>query len=106
MDNPKYLDGESILEAIAIQQGIFVERATGIYSFSHLTLQEYLTAQHISDDNKLRLDQGNSPEFDSWRWVNYWYPVEQVIEFKRDVYRSALEQLQPPLERYVALSKL
>ncbi len=48
----KYIDTEAVLEAIAIQQGILVERATGIYSFSHLTLQEYLTAQYISQDNK------------------------------------------------------
>jgi putative (di)nucleoside polyphosphate hydrolase len=59
-----------------------------------------------SDEESIVLSKSGTPEFDDWRWVNYWYPVEQVIEFKRDVYRSALEQLQPPLERYVALSKL
>ena len=59
-----------------------------------------------SDEESIVLNKSGTPEFDDWRWVNYWYPVEQVIEFKRDVYRSALEQLQPPLERYVALSKL
>jgi hypothetical protein len=31
--------------------------------------------------------------------------VEQVIEFKRDVYRAALEQLQGPLENYVAANR-
>ena len=50
VDNPKYLDGKKILQAIAAQQGILVERAEDIYSFSHLTLQEYLTAQYISED--------------------------------------------------------
>jgi hypothetical protein len=39
--------GETILQAIAAQHGIFVERAHKIYSFSHLTLQEYFTARHI-----------------------------------------------------------
>lgn len=43
------LDAESVLDAIAVQQGIFVERAEDVYSFSHLTLQEYLTAQYIVD---------------------------------------------------------
>ena len=47
LDAPKHLDGAAVLEAIERQQGILVERATGIYSFSHLTLQEYLTAFHI-----------------------------------------------------------
>jgi hypothetical protein len=49
LNAPKHLDGERILDAIAIQQGILVERAEGVYSFSHLTLQEYLTAQYIAD---------------------------------------------------------
>ncbi|MDP9082043.1 MAG: NACHT domain-containing protein [Bacteroidota bacterium] len=33
-----------ILEAIEIQQGLLVERMIDVYSFSHLTIQEYLTA--------------------------------------------------------------
>ncbi len=51
-DKPKYFDGKAVLEAIAIQQGILVERAEGIYSFSHLTLQEYLTALLIKEEDK------------------------------------------------------
>ncbi|NEQ42065.1 MAG: NACHT domain-containing protein [Leptolyngbya sp. SIOISBB] len=47
LDAPKHLDGAKVLQAIEKQQGILVERATDIYSFSHLTLQEYLTAFHI-----------------------------------------------------------
>jgi hypothetical protein len=48
---PKHLDGEAVLNAIAVQQGILVERAEDVYSFSHLTLQEYLTAQYVADNN-------------------------------------------------------
>lgn len=40
-------DGEAILKAIEAQHGIFVERARGIYSFSHLTFQEYFTAKYV-----------------------------------------------------------
>jgi len=47
----KYIDTDRVLETIVIQQGILVERAKDIYSFSHLTLQEYLTAKYISQDN-------------------------------------------------------
>ncbi|PSN18393.1 hypothetical protein C7271_12760 [filamentous cyanobacterium CCP5] len=47
------LPGKDILDAIAEQQGIFAERAEDVYSFSHLTLQEYLTAQYISQDTSL-----------------------------------------------------
>jgi predicted NACHT family NTPase len=47
LNAPKQLSGEQVLEAIAIQQGILVERVEDVYSFSHLTLQEYLTARYI-----------------------------------------------------------
>ena len=46
LNAPKQLSGEQVLEAIAIQQGILVERVEDVYSFSHLTLQEYLTARY------------------------------------------------------------
>ncbi|PZV27702.1 MAG: NACHT domain-containing protein [Snowella sp.] len=51
LNAPHYLDGEQILKTIEKEQGIFVERARGEYSFSHLTLQEYLTAKYIVDNN-------------------------------------------------------
>jgi putative (di)nucleoside polyphosphate hydrolase len=34
------------------------------------------------------------PEFDAWRWNKYWDPVDAVVEFKRQVYRLALEELE------------
>jgi predicted NACHT family NTPase len=43
-------DGEVILKAIEAQHGIFVERARAVYSFSHLTFQEYFTAKYIADN--------------------------------------------------------
>ncbi len=33
------------------------------------------------------------PEYDAWRWHDYWIPLDSVIEFKRGVYRSALDEL-------------
>ncbi|OYD99779.1 histidine kinase [Nostoc sp. 'Peltigera membranacea cyanobiont' 232] len=53
LNAPQHLDGESVLDAIAIQQGILVERAEHVFSFSHLTLQEYLTAQYIDDHRQI-----------------------------------------------------
>lgn len=44
---PKHIDADKVIDAITVQQGIFVERAMGVYSFSHLTLQEYLCAEYI-----------------------------------------------------------
>ena len=33
------------------------------------------------------------PEFDQYRWVNFWEPVREVIYFKRAVYVRALTEL-------------
>lgn len=53
LNAPQHLDGEAVLNAIAVQQGILVERAEDVFSFSHLTLQEYLTAQYIDDHHQV-----------------------------------------------------
>jgi len=39
------------------------------------------------------------PEFDAWRWHEYWIPLENVIEFKREVYVQALNELARYLSR-------
>jgi len=49
----KNLDISKVLEAIEIQQGILVERSFDIYSFSHLTIQEYLTAHFYNSPIKI-----------------------------------------------------
>lgn len=45
------LDSEAVLNSIEAQHGLLVERAKGIYSFSHLIFQEYFTAQHITSSS-------------------------------------------------------
>ena len=52
LNAPKSLDSEAVLHAVEMQQGILVKRAEDTYSFSHLTLQEYLTAQYLVDNNE------------------------------------------------------
>ena len=44
-------------------------------------------------DCDVRLRASGHPEFDAWRWHDYWVPLEVVIEFKREVYRQALTEL-------------
>ena len=51
--------------------------------------------QLLSDESRLNVNACNPPEFDAWRWVNYWYPLNQVVAFKREVYRRALKELAP-----------
>lgn len=47
LDATSYLNRRQILDAIEVQQGIFVERAHDVFTFSHLTIQEYLTAHYF-----------------------------------------------------------
>jgi putative (di)nucleoside polyphosphate hydrolase len=44
-------------------------------------------------DPKFRFDVTGTPEFDRWRWVDYWQPIREVIYFKRAVYARALHEL-------------
>jgi putative (di)nucleoside polyphosphate hydrolase len=51
----------------------------------------------IADESHVRLDISRRPEFDHWRWIEFWRPAAEVVEFKRDVYRRALGELEPLL---------
>lgn len=62
--------------------------------------QKWYLLRLLADDSSVRLDHGDKPEFDHWRWVSYWYPLDQVISFKREVYRRALKELALPLGRH------
>jgi len=60
--------------------------------------QKWYLMRLLSDTEKIRFDMGEKPEFDHWRWVSYWYPVNQVVSFKRKVYRKALGELIQPFK--------
>jgi putative (di)nucleoside polyphosphate hydrolase len=47
----------------------------------------------VGRDTDVSLRASERPEFDAWRWHDYWVPLDTVIEFKRDVYRQALTEL-------------
>jgi putative (di)nucleoside polyphosphate hydrolase len=59
--------------------------------------QKWFLLRLITDESKIRFDQTDSPEFTDWRWVDYWHPIQQVIAFKREVYKKALIELEPLL---------
>jgi putative (di)nucleoside polyphosphate hydrolase len=48
----------------------------------------------VGRDSDVSLRATTHPEFDAWRWHDYWVPLESVIDFKRDVYRRALTELE------------
>ncbi|MBI3903086.1 MAG: RNA pyrophosphohydrolase [Nitrosomonadales bacterium] len=47
----------------------------------------------VGRDCDVSLRASGHPEFDAWRWIEYWVEMDSVIEFKRDVYRMALNEL-------------
>lgn len=46
-------------------------------------------------ESDLSLNHTDSPEFEEWKWVHFWYPVKKVIRFKKGVYIRALKTLEP-----------
>jgi putative (di)nucleoside polyphosphate hydrolase len=46
------------------------------------------------DESSVRLDCSKKPEFDDWKWVDYWDAAEEIVDFKRNVYREALGELE------------
>jgi putative (di)nucleoside polyphosphate hydrolase len=55
--------------------------------------QRWFLLRFIGEESRLHFDSTSEPEFESWRWVDYWTPVREVIYFKRAVYARALDEL-------------
>jgi putative (di)nucleoside polyphosphate hydrolase len=59
--------------------------------------QRWFLLRLTGSESQLRFDRSDTPEFDRWRWVEFWRPVNEVIYFKRRVYARALYELGPHL---------
>ena len=59
--------------------------------------QRWFLLKLQTDESKIDLNQSKNPEFDNWRWVDYWHPLEEVVFFKRNVYEQALKEFEPLL---------
>jgi putative (di)nucleoside polyphosphate hydrolase len=57
--------------------------------------QRWFLLRLSADEAGIRFDTTGEPEFDRFRWVDYWQPVKEVIYFKRPVYVKALHELAP-----------
>ena len=98
---PKNLDPGKILDAITIEQGILVERARDVFSFSHLTLQEYLTAQYIYD-NRL-VEKLVTEHLTDKRWKEVFLLVAGVMRGGAD---DLLLFMEKELQKYINTPKL
>ncbi|MDB9449280.1 NACHT domain-containing protein [Dolichospermum circinale] len=98
---PKNLDAGKILDAITIEQGILVERARDVFSFSHLTLQEYLTAQYI-DDHRL-IEKLVTEHLTDERWKEVFLLVAGVMRGGTD---DLLLFMEKEVQKYINTGKL
>jgi putative (di)nucleoside polyphosphate hydrolase len=62
--------------------------------------QIWYLLQLVAQDWNVNLRATNHPEFDAWRWNDFWVPLDVVVEFKRGVYEMALTELSRYLPRY------
>ena len=60
--------------------------------------QVWFLLRFLGNESHVRLDAHDTPEFDLWRWVDFWYPMTHVVAFKREVYERALRHLAPLAE--------
>jgi len=64
--------------------------------------QVWFLLRFLGDDSAFSLDSCPEPEFCTFKWVDFWYPADNVITFKRAVYRKALTLLEPLAESHLA----
>jgi putative (di)nucleoside polyphosphate hydrolase len=55
--------------------------------------QRWFLLELTGAEDRVHFDSTSEPEFETWRWVDYWTPVREVIYFKRAVYVRALDEL-------------
>jgi putative (di)nucleoside polyphosphate hydrolase len=66
--------------------------------------QVWFLLRMVGSEDDVRLDVSEHPEFDRWRWVDFWYPAVHVVAFKRQVYARALRHLAPIAETRFGVS--
>ncbi len=67
--------------------------------------QKWFLLKLLASEDKINFNTTNDPEFDGWNWIEYWQPLNQVISFKRHVYRKALEMFYPIVAKERGLKK-
>jgi len=59
--------------------------------------QRWYILRLLAGDEAVRLDAADKPEFEEWCWVDYWHPLKEIVFFKRQVYKKALQELERSL---------
>ncbi len=67
--------------------------------------QQWFLFEFLGEESDVSLDCSDNPEFDKWKWIDYWEAPRLIISFKRGVYQKALIELEPLLNEIKQLSK-
>ncbi|WP_233258384.1 NACHT domain-containing NTPase [[Phormidium] sp. ETS-05] len=84
-------ESAAVLKAIELQHGLLVERAKGIYSFSHLSFQEYFTARNIVYRADAQMQREAIQELAAWVGDSRW---REVFLLTAEMLRNADPLLQ------------
>lgn len=55
--------------------------------------QRWFLLRLLRHQTDFRFDHTEQPEFDQWRWTDFWEPLREVVDFKRKVYERMLHEL-------------
>ena len=87
------VDSEAVLNSIEAQHGLLVERAKGIYSFSHLTFQEYFTAREmVKKSESENLEMLASHIIDS-RWREVFLLASEMLPIADEFFQLIKQQV-------------
>ena len=59
--------------------------------------QIWFLLRFTGEEHQVNLRCSANPEFDGWKWVDYWHPLTEVVTFKKQVYSKALTEFAPLL---------
>ncbi len=68
--------------------------------------QRWFVLRLATHEERVDLQSAAVPEFDQWRWINYWESLQYIVPFKREVYFQALSELAPLVAKTLNIGPL
>ena len=87
------LDNQSLLKTIETQHGLLVEEARGIYSFSHLTFQEYFMAKNIVENYQFKAWKILLCHLTETRWHNVFLLTVNMLPNAEEMFRLMKQEI-------------
>ena len=87
------LDSQMTLQTIEAQHGLLIERANGIYSFSHLTFHEYFASLEITKNSSLEVLQQLATHITEKRWYEVLLLTTKMLQPADNLLRLMKQQV-------------